>query len=72
MNQRIAEKTRKDNMKLSEEKRRQDAQIYKIMRAIWNLETEVETMNMQLKLKGSFQSILRVIMVTLPLTVHRN
>lgn len=53
MNQRIAEKTRKDNMKLSEEKRKQDAQIYKIMRAIWNLETEIETMNMQLKLKGS-------------------
>lgn len=40
-------------MKLSEEKRKQDAQIYKIMRAIWNLETEIETMNMQLKLKGS-------------------
>lgn len=53
MNQRIAEKTRKDNLKLSEEKRKQDGQIYKIMRAIWHLEIEVETMNMQIKLKGN-------------------
>ncbi|XP_066257317.1 coiled-coil domain-containing protein 40 [Euwallacea similis] len=51
VNQRITEKTRKDNLKLSEEKRQQDAQIYKIMRLIWNLEAEVETMNMQIKLK---------------------
>ncbi|XP_066154408.1 coiled-coil domain-containing protein 40-like [Euwallacea fornicatus] len=51
VNQRIAEKTRKDNLRLSEEKRQQDAQIYKIMHLIWNLEAEVETINMQIILK---------------------
>ena len=52
VNQRVAEKIRKDHLKLAEEKRQQDAQIYKVMRAIWKLETEVETMTIQLKLKG--------------------
>ncbi|XP_050303237.1 coiled-coil domain-containing protein 40 [Anthonomus grandis grandis] len=51
VNQRVAEKTRKDHLKLSEEKRKQDAQIYKITRAIWHLETEIDTMDMQIKLK---------------------
>ncbi|XP_060530347.1 coiled-coil domain-containing protein 40 [Cylas formicarius] len=51
VNQRVAEKTRKDHLKLAEQKRKQDAQIYNIMRAIWKLESEVETMNMQINLK---------------------
>ncbi|XP_030767006.1 coiled-coil domain-containing protein 40 [Sitophilus oryzae] len=55
VNQRIAEKTRKDNLKLAEEKRKQDAQLYKVMCAIWKLESEIETMNIQSKLKETEQ-----------------
>ncbi|KAL1505242.1 hypothetical protein ABEB36_004849 [Hypothenemus hampei] len=51
VNLRIAEKTRKDRDKLSEEKRKQDAHIYKIMCTIWELEAQIETMNMQLNVK---------------------
>ncbi|XP_049823494.1 coiled-coil domain-containing protein 40 isoform X2 [Aethina tumida] len=53
VNQRIAEKTRKDNTKLAVEKRRQDAVIYKLMKEIWRLESELETMDMQLRVKES-------------------
>ncbi|XP_076250915.1 coiled-coil domain-containing protein 40-like [Rhynchophorus ferrugineus] len=53
VNQRIAEKTRKDNLRLAEEKRKQDAQLYKVMCSIWKLEGEIETMNLQITLKES-------------------
>ncbi|CAG9768078.1 unnamed protein product [Ceutorhynchus assimilis] len=51
VNQRIAAKARKDNLKFSEEKRKQDVRIYNLMRTIWKLQAEIDTMNMQLKLK---------------------
>ncbi|CAH0563600.1 unnamed protein product [Brassicogethes aeneus] len=51
VNQRIAEKTRKQNTLLAKEKVKQDAIIYKVMKEIWRLESDLETMDMQLRVK---------------------
>ncbi|CAG9764017.1 unnamed protein product [Ceutorhynchus assimilis] len=51
VNRRIAEKTRKDQLKLAEEKKKRDVQIYKLTCATWKLDMENENMDMQLKLK---------------------
>jgi DNA repair exonuclease SbcCD ATPase subunit len=48
---RIYEKSRKDKMKLLEEKRMQDALIYKLMTKIWEVERELERMDVQMKVK---------------------
>ncbi|KAJ8973510.1 hypothetical protein NQ317_000438 [Molorchus minor] len=53
VNQRIAEKTKKDNLQLSEEKRIQDLIIHKLTTEIWKLEGELETMQMQIKVKSA-------------------
>ncbi|KAJ8917137.1 hypothetical protein NQ315_012629 [Exocentrus adspersus] len=51
VNQRIAEKTRKDNQLLAEEKRAQDMLIYNLMKEIWKLESEIESMQIQAKIQ---------------------
>lgn len=51
VNQRISEKTKKDKMKLVEEKRQQDMFIYALTTEIWRLESEVKDMEMQLRVK---------------------
>lgn len=51
VNQRIFEKTKKDKTKIAEEKRQQDMLVYKLMTEVWNLEAELETMLMQLRVK---------------------
>ncbi|XP_018561589.1 coiled-coil domain-containing protein 40 [Anoplophora glabripennis] len=53
VNQRIAEKTRKDNLLLAQEKRAQDLLIYNLMREIWRLEGEIEAMEIQTKVQSS-------------------
>lgn len=51
VNQRMSEKTRKDKIKLAEEKRAQDMHVYRLMTEIWKLESELETLDMQLRVK---------------------
>ncbi|XP_018330107.1 coiled-coil domain-containing protein 40 isoform X2 [Agrilus planipennis] len=51
VNQRIFEKSRKDKLKAAAEKREQDGFIYKLMKEIWRLEGEIETMDMQIRVK---------------------
>lgn len=51
INQRISEKTKKDKMKLIEEKRQQDMFIYGLTTEVWRLESEMKEMEMQLRVK---------------------
>ncbi|GJQ86909.1 hypothetical protein Trydic_g11780 [Trypoxylus dichotomus] len=51
VSQRVFEKTKKDKIKLTEEKREQDMLVYKLMTEVWNLEAELETILMQLRVK---------------------
>lgn len=51
VNQRIFEKTRKDKLKLAEEKRRQDLFVYSLTTEVWRLESEIEDIEMQLRVK---------------------
>ncbi|RZC34989.1 coiled-coil domain-containing protein 40, partial [Asbolus verrucosus] len=48
---RMHEKTRKDKWRLLDEKRMQDALIYKLMTRIWHLERELNKMDVQMKVK---------------------
>lgn len=51
INQRISEKTKKDKMKLMEEKRQQDLFIYALTTEVWRLEGEIKDMEMQIRVK---------------------
>lgn len=51
VNQRIAEKTRRENLQLAEEKRVQDMLIYNLMKEIWKLESEIESIDIQTKIQ---------------------
>lgn len=51
INQRVSEKTKKDKMKLMEEKRQQDMFIYALTTEVWRLESEMKEMEMQLRVK---------------------
>ncbi|KAG5870506.1 hypothetical protein JTB14_006838 [Gonioctena quinquepunctata] len=53
VNKRVSEKTRKDNIMISKEKKEQDMLIYKLLTEIWKLESELETLNSQIKVKDS-------------------
>lgn len=52
VNQRIAEKTRQENLLLSQEKRAQDVLIYNLMKEIWKLESEIESMEIQMRVQS--------------------
>lgn len=56
INQRISEKTKKDKMKLMEEKRQQDMFIYALTTEVWRLESEIKDMEMQLRVKEAEKS----------------
>ncbi|CAH1155012.1 unnamed protein product [Phaedon cochleariae] len=51
VNKRIAEKTRRDNMLAARENKQQDMLIYKLLVEIWKLESEIETINTQIRVK---------------------
>lgn len=51
INQRISEKTKKDKMKLMEEKRQQDMFIYTLTTEVWRLEGEIKDLEMQIRVK---------------------
>ncbi|KAB0794085.1 hypothetical protein PPYR_13705 [Photinus pyralis] len=51
INQRIFGKTKKDKSSLIDEKRQLDAIIFKLMTETWRLEEELETMDMQIRVK---------------------
>lgn len=51
INQRISEKTKKDKMKLMEEKRQQDMFLYALTTEVWRLEGEIKDMDMQIRVK---------------------
>lgn len=51
INQRISEKTKKDKIKLIEEKRQQDMFIYALTTEVWRLEGEIKDMEMQIRVK---------------------
>ncbi|KAJ8930557.1 hypothetical protein NQ314_016638 [Rhamnusium bicolor] len=53
VNQRVAEKTRKDHLQFSEEKKAQDLLIYKLTTEIWKLESEMETISIQMRVKST-------------------
>ncbi|XP_971171.2 coiled-coil domain-containing protein 40 [Tribolium castaneum] len=48
---RVFEKSRKEKLKLLEDKRTQDVLIYKLMTRIWFLERELDRMDVQMKVK---------------------
>ncbi|CAH1280118.1 unnamed protein product [Diabrotica balteata] len=51
INKRKAEKTRLDNKKLAKEKKQQDYMIYALSEEVWKQESELETLNMQIRIK---------------------
>lgn len=51
INQRISEKTKKDKIKLMNEKRQQDMFIYALTSEVWRLEGELKDMEMQMRVK---------------------
>lgn len=51
INKRMAEKSRKDQMKLMQEKKKQDMILYKLQTEVWKLETELETVDLKLEVK---------------------
>ncbi|KAK9888236.1 hypothetical protein WA026_000503 [Henosepilachna vigintioctopunctata] len=51
ISKRMTEKTRKDQLQLMEEKRKQDMILYRLQTEVWRLETELETIDMKLEIK---------------------
>lgn len=72
MNQRISEKTRKDKLKLANEKRQQDMRIHSLQSEVWRLESELETMVMQLRIKEEEREKIAQAVVTSNIEMEAN
>ncbi|KAL3274206.1 hypothetical protein HHI36_015620 [Cryptolaemus montrouzieri] len=51
ISKRMTEKTRKDQIKLMKDKRKQDVVLYRLQTEVWRLETELEVVDMKLEVK---------------------